>query len=55
MPYYPLVLLLFGYLMVSSWRMPKFGKLKVRVLNRMTMACWLWATAWRCSSWRPSF
>ena len=37
MPYYPLVLLLFGYLMVSSWRMPKFGKLKVRSLNLMTM------------------
>ena len=30
---YPLVLLLFGYFMVSSWRMPKFGKLKVRWLN----------------------
>ncbi len=37
MPYYPLVLLLFGYLMVSSWRMPKFGKLKIRSLNLMTM------------------
>jgi CDP-diacylglycerol--serine O-phosphatidyltransferase len=32
---YPLVLLLFGFFMVSSWRMPKFGKLKIRPLNQV--------------------
>ena len=35
--YYPLMLLLFGYLMVSSWRMPKFGKIKVKSLNLLTI------------------
>ncbi len=35
---YPLLLLLFGYFMVSSWRMPKFGKLKVRWLNKTMIA-----------------
>lgn len=35
---YPLVLLLFGFLMVSSFRMPKFGKLKFQPLNRALIA-----------------
>lgn len=31
--YYPLVLLFLGYLMVSSWRFPKAGRIKHKLLN----------------------
>ncbi len=37
-PYYPLLLVFLGYLMVSSWRMPKAGKIRHRLLNRICLA-----------------
>ena len=38
MQYYPLLLLFLGYLMVSSWRVPKAGKIKNKILNAICVA-----------------
>jgi CDP-diacylglycerol--serine O-phosphatidyltransferase len=37
-PYYPLLLLVLGYLMVSSWRFPKAGRIKQKALNAICVA-----------------
>ena len=37
-PYYPYLLLFLGYLMVSSWRIPKAGKIKNKPLNAVCVA-----------------
>lgn len=36
--YYPLLLVLLGYLMVSSWRVPKAGKIRNKLLNQLCLA-----------------
>jgi CDP-diacylglycerol--serine O-phosphatidyltransferase len=36
--YYPLLLVLLGYLMVSSWRVPKAGKIRNKLLNQFCLA-----------------
>ena len=43
--YYPLLLLLLGYLMVSSWRVPKAGRIKNKVLNIICVANMLFGYA----------
>lgn len=36
--YYPLLLVLLGYLMVSSWRVSKAGKIRNKLLNQLCLA-----------------
>lgn len=38
MPYFPWVMLFFGWAMLSRWRVPKAGKLKNRILNYYLLA-----------------